>query len=208
MIHVSVVALWVNRGASCGWPATHPPATSAPRSSAAPAADASPTLPGRHRFIHHPMSSAIGTVQPSVNSPQGDALRALTTMSASTASRMIMMNSTASIAVAPAAGFTSSLAIWPSDLPSRLSEQNRMVKSCTAPPSTTPITSHNVPGRKPNCAASTGPTSGPAPAIAAKWCPYSTHLLVGTKSRPLLCRSAGVARRSSSPNTVSARNRL
>jgi len=119
-----------------------------------------------------------------------------------------MMKSTASIAVAPAAGFTSSLAIWPSDLPSRRSEQNRIVKSCTAPPSTTPITSHSVPGRKPNCAASTGPTSGPAPAMAAKWCPYSTHLLVGTKSRPLLCRWAGVARRSSSPNTVSARNLL
>ena len=30
-----------------------------------------------------------------------------------------------------------------------------------------------------NCAASTGPMSGPAPLIAAKWCPKSTHLLVG-----------------------------
>src|SRR5439155_1545503 len=124
---------------------------------------------------------------------------------ASTASRMIMMNSTASIAVAPAAGFNSSFAICPSDLPSRRSEQKRMTKSCTAPPTTTPITSHSVPGRKPNCAASTGPTSGPAPAIAAKWCPNNTHLFVGTKSRPLLNRSAGVARRSSSPNTRLAR---
>ena len=91
-----------------------------------------------------------------------------------------MMKSTASIAVTPAAGLISSFAIWPSDLPLRRSEQNRIVKSCTAPASTTPITSHRVPGRNPNCAASTGPTSGPAPAIAAKWCPYSTHRLVGT----------------------------
>ena len=27
---------------------------------------------------------------------------------------------------------------------------------------------HSVPGRYPNCAASTGPTSGPGPAMAAK----------------------------------------
>src|SRR2546429_9386367 len=63
----------------------------------------------------------------------------------------ILMNSPASIAVAPAAGFTSSFAICPSDLPSRRSEQKRMTQSCTAPPTTTPITSHSVPGRKPNC---------------------------------------------------------
>jgi len=74
-------------------------------------ADASPTFPGRHRFIHHPISSAIGMVQTMVNSPQGDAFSALTTMSARTASRMIIMKRTASIAVAPAAGLTSSFAI-------------------------------------------------------------------------------------------------
>ncbi len=39
-----------------------------------------------------------------------------------------------------------------------------------------------------------GPTSGPAPAMAAKWWPNSTQRWVGTKSRPLLRRSAGVAR--------------
>src|SRR5207237_497209 len=88
-----------------------------------------------------------------VNNPQGDALSAFTTISASTASRMIMMNRTASIPVIPADRLISSFAIWPRDLPSRRSEQNRIVKSCTAPPSTTPITSHSVPGRKPNCAA-------------------------------------------------------
>src|SRR5438132_10702255 len=76
IIHVSAVALWVNSGARWGWPATQPPATSAPSSRTAPTADASPTLPGRHRFIHHPMSSAMGIVHAMVNRPQGDALRA------------------------------------------------------------------------------------------------------------------------------------
>ena len=47
-------------------------------------------------------------------------------------------------------------------------EATSVVKSCTAPASTTPINSQRNPGRKPNCAARTGPISGPAPAIAAK----------------------------------------
>ena len=148
----------------------------------------------------------MGIVQAMVNSPHGDARSAFTTINASTASRMIMIASTAIIAVTPVTLLTSSLAIWPSDLPSRRSEQNRIVKSWTAPPSTTPMTSHSVPGRKPNCAASTGPTSGPAPAMAAKWWPNSTQRFVGTKSWPLLNRSAGVARRGSRPKTVLARN--
>src|SRR2546426_1407426 len=79
---------WRNHVAIAGWFATQPPATSAPTSSTAPTADASPTRPGRHTFIHHPIRSAIGTVHAIVNSPQGDALSAFTTMSASTASRM------------------------------------------------------------------------------------------------------------------------
>ena len=40
--------------------------------------------------------------------------------------------------------------------------------SCTPPPSVAPIKIHKVPGKYPNCAASTGPTKGPGPAIAAK----------------------------------------
>ena len=47
------------------------------------------------------------------------------------------------------------------------------------PPRQTPITSQSNPGRNPNCAASTGPIKGPAPEMAAKWCPNKTHLLVG-----------------------------
>ena len=176
------VPLCVNAAARPGWLATLPPPTSASNNNSAPMIDASPTFPGRHRFIHHPISSAIGIVQAIVNRPHGDPRKALTTISARTASKMIMIARTAIIAVTPVTLLTSSLAIWPSDLPSRRSEQNRIVKSWTAPPSTTPMTSHSVPGRKPNCAASTGPTSGPAPAIAAKWWPNSTHRFVGTKS--------------------------
>ena len=40
--------------------------------------------------------------------------------------------------------------------------------SWTAPANTEPIKIHRVPGKYPNCAAITGPTKGPAPAIAAK----------------------------------------
>ena len=103
-----------------------------------------------------------------VNSPHGLPRSALTTTSASTASRMIMIARIATIAARPATGFTSSFAIWPSDLPSRRIDATRIVKSCTAPPRTTPRISQSVPGRNPNWAASVGPISGPAPEIAAK----------------------------------------
>src|SRR5258708_5872036 len=73
IIHVSAVALWVNSGPRCGWPATQPPATRAASSRTAPTAEASPTFPGRHRFIHHPISSAMGIVHAMVNRPHGDA---------------------------------------------------------------------------------------------------------------------------------------
>src|SRR5438034_416683 len=48
------------------------------------------------------MSNAMGIVHAMVNSPQGDASSAFTTISASTASRMSIMNCAASIASAPA----------------------------------------------------------------------------------------------------------
>ena len=72
---------------------------------------ASATLPGLMAFIHQPMSSAIGIVIDSVNSPHGLSRSALTTTSASTASRMIMIAKMATIAAMPATGLTSSLAI-------------------------------------------------------------------------------------------------
>ena len=86
-------------------------------------------------------------VQRMVKTPQGLSRSAFTTTSASTASRITMIASTATIARMPVTGPVSSLAICPSDLPSRRMEPNRMMKSCTAPPSTTPMTIQMVPGR-------------------------------------------------------------
>ena len=140
--------------------------------------------------------------------PHGLSASACTTTSASTASSRAMISRTETSATQPAKGLISSLAICPSDLPLRRIEAKRITKSCTAPASTTPTMIQRVPGRKPNCAASTGPTSGPAPAIAAKWWPSRTQRLVGTKSRPLSIFSAGVARESSRPTTRAAIQRL
>ncbi len=56
--------------------------------------------------------------------------------------------------------------------------------SCTAPARQTPTTSQIRPGRYPNWIARTGPIKGPAPEIAAKWCPKSTQRFVGTKFCP------------------------
>ena len=81
---------------------------------------------------------------------------------------MIMMASTPTSASEPGTGPSSILIISPSDLPSRRTDANSTTKSWTAPATTTPASIHSVPGRKPICAASTGPTKGPAPAIAAK----------------------------------------
>ena len=86
-------------------------------------------------------------VQRMVNTPHGLSSSALVTTSASTASRMTMIASTAIIASMPVTGPISSFAIWPSDLPSRRIEPKRITKSCTAPPSTTPNTIQMVPGR-------------------------------------------------------------
>ena len=114
------------------------------------------------------MNTAIGIVAAMVNVPHGLPDSAFTTTSATTASRMIMISSTVNSATKPPSFPISSRAICPSDLPSRRMEANRMTKSCTAPPKTPPIMIQRVPGKYPNCAASTGPTSGPGPAMAAK----------------------------------------
>ena len=82
-----------------------------------------------------------------VNSPHGLDRKALTTTSATTAIKIIMMKSTPKSAVQPPTLLISSLAICPRDLPSRRIEQKSVTKSCTHPPSTPPITIHSVPGR-------------------------------------------------------------
>ena len=93
------------------------------------------------------MNSAMGMVAPTVKMPHGLSASALTTTSASTASRITTMARIASNAMKPADVFNSSFTICPSDFPLRRIEQNRIVKSCTAPPSTTPIRIHSVPGK-------------------------------------------------------------
>jgi hypothetical protein len=119
-------------------------------------------------------------VSPTVTVPHGDSASALTTTSAITEMSTTMMPSTATSAVVPATGPISSRAISPSDLPSRRMLAMRITMSCTAPARATPTMIQSAPGSHPNCAASVGPTSGPGPAMAAKWWPKTTHRLVGT----------------------------
>ena len=152
------------------------------------------------------MNRAIGIVIAIENVAHGDTAIALTTTMASTASRMIMIANTPISAATPPTGPISSRAICPRLLPSRRIDRNKMIMSCTAPARMTPTMIQIVPGRYPICAARTGPTSGPAPAIAAKWWPNSTRRSVGSKSTPLFLRSAGVARVSSTSSTCLAMN--
>ena len=50
----------------------------------------------------------------------------------------------------------------------KVESQPMLMQAVTAPASTTPTSSQIILGKYPICAASMGPTSGPAPAIAAK----------------------------------------
>ena len=85
------------------------PPTSAASSSTTPTAEASSVRPGRQTFIQKPIRIAIGMVQAMVNTPHGLSRSALTTTSASTASRMIMIARMATIAAMPVTGPISSL---------------------------------------------------------------------------------------------------
>ncbi len=92
---------------------------------------------------------------------------------------MITMNRMASDATIAAGRPSSARAISASDLPSRRTLAASTSMSCTAPARHTPITSHTKPGMNPYWMASTGPMSGPAPEMAAKWWPNSTQRFVG-----------------------------
>ncbi len=81
---------------------------------------------------------------------------------------MTTMKRMATAAVAPATGPISSRVICASERPPRRVEAQSTMKSWTAPARQTPQTSQIRPGAQPNCAARTGPMSGPAPVIAAK----------------------------------------
>ena len=89
----------------------------------------------------------MGMVAPTVKTPHGLSASALTTMTASTANKITMIIRMATRASPPAKPFSSSRTICPSDLPSRRIEETRMTRSCTAPPSTTPMRIHKAPGR-------------------------------------------------------------
>ena len=65
------------------------------------------------------MKMAIGIVIEIENTPHGLSASALTTTSASTASRMVMITSTPTMAATPPTGPSSSRAIWPSERPRR-----------------------------------------------------------------------------------------
>ena len=93
------------------------------------------------------MSIAIGIVAHTAKVPHGEPNSAMTTTSASTASRMNMIDSTPSSAMTPAVGPISVRIRSPSERPSRRVEMNMTVMSCTAPAKITPASSQIVPGR-------------------------------------------------------------
>jgi len=93
------------------------------------------------------MKSAIGIVMPIEKTPHGDSASALTTTSARTASSSIMIRKTAISAATPPTTPISSRTIWPSDLPLRRIEKNRITMSWTAPARMTPTMIQIVPGR-------------------------------------------------------------
>ena len=105
---------------------------------------------------------------PMVKVPHGALGSALTTAMPSPASAMTTMKRMAIAAVRPATGPISVRAISASERPPRRTEAHRMTKSWTAPARHDAGDEPDEPGTKPNCAASTGPMSGPAPVIAAK----------------------------------------
>ena len=85
--------------------------------------------PGRRYRMEIPMSTAMGMVMETVNSPQGLDFSALTTTSETAAKRMTRIHSTANREVNPAPELISSLAICPRDFPSRRTEQKSVTKS-------------------------------------------------------------------------------
>src|SRR5436190_98979 len=80
---------------------THWPPKMLSTTRANPITEHSSTLPGLQKRRYSPMNTAIGIVAAIVNAPQGLSLSALTTTSATTASRMIMIIRTVSSAVNP-----------------------------------------------------------------------------------------------------------
>ena len=68
----------------------------------------------------------------------------------------------------------------PIDFPWWRTERKSVTMSCIEPMKMHPSTIQSATDAQPNCAARTGPMIGPAPAMAAKWCQYSTIGCAGT----------------------------
>ena len=119
-----------------------------------------------------------------------------------------MIAKMATIAAMPATGLTSSFAIWPSDLPSRRIDAHRIDEVLHG-------AAEDDAGDQPDRAGQEAELRGERRARRAarrRRSPRSDgrrapSVEVGTKSRPLLSRSAGVARRASRPKTLAAMNR-
>ena len=79
--------------------------------------------------LARPMKIAIGMVAATVNVPQGLSASALTTINASTASRIVMIMNVPNSAITPGTNPNSDLIKSPSDRPSRRVEINRIMKS-------------------------------------------------------------------------------
>lgn len=86
-------------------------------------------------------------VSPIEKTPHDDPARALTTTSASTASRMIMIEKTAISAATPPTVPISSRTVWPRLLPLRRIEKNSTTMFWTAPAKMTPTMIQMVLGR-------------------------------------------------------------
>ena len=150
-----------------GWLSGSPPATAASIATT-PMTVASAMRPLRQTYIQNPMNIPMGIVMAMVNVPQALSASALTTMMPRPASAIVRMKRIATVPATPATGPISIFTRSARDLPPRLVDAHSTIESCTAPARHTPATSQISPGAHPNCAASIGPTSGPAPVIAAK----------------------------------------
>ncbi len=89
----------------------------------------------------------MGSVANTVEVAQGLCFIALTMTRPSTAMMITTIISVPMTAAVPPTGPSSSRAIWPRLRPSRRADMNRMIMSCTQPPSTAPTMIHMVPGR-------------------------------------------------------------
>src|SRR5207344_2615394 len=97
--------------------AIHAPAPTATSRSSTPTAVEARIEPGRIRYDHSPMASAIGIVHAMLNTPHALSLSELTTTSAIAASATVITNTIATAVAAPVIGLTCSRAILASERP-------------------------------------------------------------------------------------------